>query len=155
MANNNNRNRVNQTENRQVTPSAKDNIAPSVPQQTPQDINSPTVTGFTAEDTGLVNAKEANGLRTIDMDEATNLRQALSNIIGYQTGSTYRHDFESGVETLRSFGFGYNTDRADADATRVQEETMANERGELDPEQNKDETNKADAPAEKTDTDAK
>jgi hypothetical protein len=140
------RNSNNRTDNKNT-----DGNIPKVqaPQERPKDINSPTVTGFTAEDPGLTNAAEVGQKgRLLSLDEATNLRAALSNVIGYQTGTTYRHDFEAGLEVLRAYDFTYNVDRADADATKAQEEVFANERGELNA-QDKGEDNKGDDSAAK------
>jgi hypothetical protein len=95
------------------------------------DPNSPTISGFTAENNGTIAPKETAGLDTIDYDKATNLRTALDNVIGYQTGSTYRHDFEHGLETLRQYGLTFNEASADNEAKRKQEEVLANEQGQV------------------------
>lgn len=95
------------------------------------DANQPTIQGYTAENNGTIAPKETKGLETIDRDKASDLRSALDNILGYQTGSTYRHDFESGVETLRKYGLGYNEAQADNDAKRAQDEVLANEAGQV------------------------
>jgi len=97
----------------------------------PVDPNSPTISGFTAENNGTIAPRETGGLDTIDLDKATNLRTALDNVIGYQTGSTYRHDFEHGLETLRQYGLTFNEASADNAAKRKQEEVLANEQGQV------------------------
>ncbi len=84
-------------------------------------------TGFPIEDRGLIHASEDSTLRKISYDEATNLSTALAHVTGYQVGSSYRHDFESGLETLRTFGLTYNVDRADSEAMRKQEEFQKDE----------------------------
>jgi hypothetical protein len=95
------------------------------------DPNSPTISGFTAENNGTIAPQETAGLDTIDYDKATNLRTALDNVIGYQTGTTYRHDFEHGLETLRQYGLTFNEASADNEAKRKHEEVLANEQGQV------------------------
>lgn len=133
-------------------------VKAGAPQETPIDINSPTVSGFTADDVGLTNPVETPGLRRLNVDEANNLRTALSNVIGYQTGSTYRHDFESGLEVLRTFGFSYNVEQADVGAIRSQEDALLNERSQVleqDDEKTPEPNNVADTATDsRTDTKA-